>query len=351
MDQFGATPLDELDEIDEEHRHQLQALSITSVEELLSSIRAAPEAVARLLAGTDLTQLQADLGRRASPALSLVSTADFLTTGLDMTLGAEPPENVLIEEVALASTFFQMLDEIEDEPPPEGEPVDHRHCFGPVRNQGKRGTCVGHAGAAVMERAHFASTGHRVTLSPQFLFHSAKVNDGVIHLDGTWSRVAMPTLLDLGICEESDWPYVRTIIDGNVHHGPPPQEAVDAAAKNTAMEVIELDPRDSAGIRSEVAAGHAVTISVPVYENWYGPITRSYGKIPMPMPTSPMLGGHAVCVVGFDFDTEFTGGGYFVLRNSWGSRWAASSPIEPGYGAIPFEYLDRYGWEAYSVRS
>jgi C1A family cysteine protease len=252
--------------------------------------------------------------------------------------------------VALKSTFTRMLDELPDEPRPDGQPVDFRDCFGPVRNQGQRGTCVGHAGAAVMERAHFLATGHPISFSPQFLFHSAKMSDGAPTVDGTWSRVAMPTLLNDGICWEAHWPYVATVIPGDIHHGPPPQAALDAAAKHTAIEVIELDPRDSAGIRSELAVGHAVTVSVPVYENWYGPMTRSFGKIPMPLPNSAMLGGHALCAVGYDFDAEFTGGGYFVLRNSWGSRWAASSPIEPGYGAIPFEYVDRYGWEAFSVR-
>jgi hypothetical protein len=350
MDHIGATPLESIKEISNGERQRLSALSITSVVELLSAVQAAPAAMARTLPGTDLAQLQADLGRRVSPALSLVRAAAVLTADLDMALGAEPPENVFVEQIALESTFLAMLDELPGRPVPDGEPVDFRHCFGSVRNQGKRGTCVGHAGAAVMERAHFLSTGHQVTFSPQFLFHSAKMSDRAPTVDGTWSTSAMPTLLDKGICEEEHWPYVPTVVAGNVHQGPPPQDAIDAAAKHTAMEVIELDPRDSATIRAVVAAGHAVTISVPVYENWYGPLTRSYGKVPLPLPSSPMLGGHAVCVVGYGFDDEFTGGGFFLFRNSWSARWAANSPIEPGYGAIPFEYLDRYGWEAFAVR-
>ena len=55
-----------------------------------------------------------------------------------------------------------------------------------------------------------------------------------------------------------------------------------------------------------------------------------------------------MCVVGYGFDDDIVGGWYFLLRNSWGTGWAEGSAIEPGYGAIPFVYIDNYGWEAYT---
>jgi C1A family cysteine protease len=58
-------------------------------------------------------------------------------------------------------------------------------------------------------------------------------------------------------------------------------------------------------------------------------------------------GGHAVCVVGYGEDDDFAGGGFFIVRNSWGTSWAAKSAFEPGYGTIPFAYVARHGWEAF----
>jgi C1A family cysteine protease len=243
-----------------------------------------------------------------------------------------------------------MRDELPSKSVPAGERVDLLACFGPVRDQAKRGTCVGHAGAAVFECLDQRANGTGLSYSPQFLFYNAKMKDGHPAVDGTWSEVAMPTLRTDGICEESFWPYEPNEIPGDPHHGPPPQAAVDNGAKHLAATIDQLNPRDSAAIRDVIDEGRPVTISVPVYQNWWGAITKSTGKIPMPLPLSLRDGGHAMCVAGYDFDDEFTGGGYLILRNSWGDTWAPQSPTAPGYGAIPFEYIDRYGWEAYTAR-
>src|SRR5207249_11867871 len=59
----------------------------------------------------------------------------------------------------------------------------------------------------------------------------------------------------------------------------------------------------------------------------------------------------AMCIIGYGFDSAFLGGGYFVVRNSWGTDWARLSPFGPGHGTLPFSYVGHYGWEAYTIRS
>jgi len=348
-DSYAGIPLSDTDLVDPHHREKLEALSITTVEELLSSMRAAPAAMAQFMEGTNLPQLAADAGMKAGPSLLTVTAAEQAFEGMRFELGAVPPVGVVVEEVAQESTFREMFDAIATKGAPEGPTADLRACFGPIRNQGDRGTCVGHAGAAVVECLHHSQTGNIISFSPQFLFHNSKKRDGSESQDGTWSRIALATLLDQGICKENMWPYEPDVIPGDVHHGPPPAAAVADALNHVARDVIELPNRDSARIREFIDDGKPVTISVPVYQNWWGPITKATGKIPMPLPLSQLDGGHAMCVVGYDFDDDFTGGGYFIVRNSWGEMWAKDSPIGPGYGAIPFEYIDRYGWEAYTI--
>lgn len=47
--------------------------------------------------------------------------------------------------------------------------------------------------------------------------------------------------------------------------------------------------------------------------------------------------GHAVALVGYRRDSQFSGNGYFIFRNSWGENWG-----DHGYGYMPFEYVLRY---------
>jgi hypothetical protein len=96
-------------------------------------------------------------------------------------------------------------------------------------------------------------------------------------------------------------------------------------------------------------------LSVTTVEELFGLIAAD------PEATSEFLGsdadlasiqadiGHAMCAVGYSSDTGFVGGGYLILRNSWGPDWAAQSPIAPGHALLPYLYLELYGWECYTA--
>ena len=100
-------------------------------------------------------------------------------------------------------------------------------------------------------------------------------------------------------------------------------------------------------------------MSVPVFadprapggrDNWNTPLSV-FGVVMDPVATAVVIGGHAVCLVGFAPDPAERMGGYFILRNSWGRGWAASAPSEgrhapePGHGQISASYLEAYCWE------
>jgi len=65
------------------------------------------------------------------------------------------------------------------------------------------------------------------------------------------------------------------------------------------------------------------------------------------------VGAHAITLVGYIDDDQLPGGGAFIFRNSWGSQWAyKGSPrrlYPAGYGLIPYAYIEKYGFGAYSL--
>ncbi|MBF0297829.1 MAG: C1 family peptidase [Oligoflexia bacterium] len=62
-------------------------------------------------------------------------------------------------------------------------------------------------------------------------------------------------------------------------------------------------------------------------------------------------GGHALAVVGYQLNPKIQGGGYFIIKNSWGNKCG-----DKGYQYIPFYHCQRKGmycvmWEITSVET
>jgi C1A family cysteine protease len=96
-----------------------------------------------------------------------------------------------------------------------------------------------------------------------------------------------------------------------------------------------------------------VAFSIPVYHSWtLNPEVQKTGDIVLPIPNEDDHNeGHAMCLVGYEDlpgDTD-TGGGRFLVRNSWESYWATESKLGIGYGTIPYSYIAKFGSEAYSI--
>lgn len=225
--------------------------------------------------------------------------------------------------------------------------VNHIGRLQPIMDQGRRGTCVGCGTVAVTEFLQGRA------LSGQYLYWAAKMRDGHEKEEGTWIRFAAQALEEAGICHEKTWPYDPVWHD-STHQGPPPARAKREAAQNKARRSIRVNARSVNDLRqilygTSSMRGRPISFSVPVFRSWaFNPITFRTGVIRMPLPGEEKIGGHCMTLVGYRDDGEWPGGGYFILRNSWGTRWASESSYGPGYGVIPYAYLEQYGWEAYT---
>lgn len=302
---------------------RLRALGVTTVEEVLGLISADPQRLAAYLGVEDVDRLQASVAAQARRA--------------EVVLGATPERRAtgarLTPDAPRAATLGQAT-----EPSPTGS-VDLREHFGPVRYQGTRGTCVAHAVGGAVEFHDRASD-----ISEQFLYWAAKRHDDDQD-EGTFVKHALEGLAADGVCSEAAWPYSADPVPGNESQGPPPADAIaEALANRWHGELVQPMP---SVLRSHLDAGLPVAVCIPVFENWYGnPAVELFGLFPMPLPGSEPDTGHAMLAVGYGTDDDFPGGGYFVLRNSWGTSWAVKSPVEAGYGLIPMAFIEQYAYEA-----
>lgn len=331
------------------------SLSVNSVEDFLGLVQGATKELAEEIGTTEekLSELYnaAMMAQMGSIAEGDVKEALKETYALGVELTA-PPEEVRLEWEAegpppgqppappaaeLALTVFSLIDS----------------CMPPIRDQGDRGTCVGFATVAVLEYLVCRARGVSQHLSEQYLYWNTKRTDRSPK-EGTWLEFAFPLARRDGVCREDLWPYEPDLRPGDLTHGDPPNRTAcdaDAAGWRFARAVRLRDHRSAEAIKSQLREGRPVAVAIPVFKTWYAnPTTRLSGKIILPLQSDRFaIGGHAIALVGYEDDDETPGGGYFLVRNSWGTtKWGKLSPVGPGYGTIPYAYIERLNADAWT---
>lgn len=203
-----------------------------------------------------------------------------------------------------------------------------RHLFGPVRNQGMYGSCVGFGATGVKDGQEAVNyPGQGVTLSPLYVYALCKQLDGIPTTEGTYPRVAMQVLQKYGACKEGTFPYSKMTwptmpgISTGMHDEAKTFQIGAYARAQTVAEVKQALVDDG-----------PVLGAVLVCQNFMSPAPG--GMIGIPEGT--VYGGHAVCVVGYDDSKTWNGHtGFFEIRNSWGPNWG-----DEGYCWIPYDFFN-----------
>jgi len=216
----------------------------------------------------------------------------------------------------------------------------------PIRNQAQRGTCVAFTLTALDEYI-LRRRGISQNLSEQHLYYETKLIDGASTQCGTWQARAVTVLSSRGECRETLWPYNPNPPCNN--HGALPAQARPDALQFR-LATIAVPARSVNDYKSHMSRQRPVTLSIPVYNSWYqSPETRRSGRITMRIGNEPSVGGHAVCLVGYQDSASSPGGGYFLVRNSWDTTWGYQSPYGGGYGTIPYQYITNDAFEAFTA--
>jgi len=223
----------------------------------------------------------------------------------------------------------------------EDREVDWTPYMSPVKDQGGLGSCVGFAVAAMKEyqeqkehmmevlngKSYNREEDH-YDLSEAWVYWNSKKIDPWPDSEGTSIRCAMRVLHRIGIPCEAGWEY---------------DDRFKGEPKSWAKLVAKWGLIDSywrvSGVDDLILALNdgPVVIGVACFREIFNP---NKGVVPYPANPNELLGGHAICAVGYSEDTEL-----IKFKNSWSTGWG-----DEGYGYLPYNYIRDYMWDAWVAK-
>ena len=208
--------------------------------------------------------------------------------------------------------------------------LDYRPELQTVRNQGSQGACYAFSAACVKEWQDKKDYGLNEWLAPQYIYnHRDYWNDNKQEGDdinedyGMFGRDVMRILKNIGVCLESEYPYLSS----TEKHNEINKKIKENALKHKISGYARVDSINS--LKMSLFENGPCLITFPVYN--YG--SELWKKL---NTGDKDLGGHAMSIVGY------TDQG-FIIRNSWGKKWG-----KEGYSV--YKYND-WGchWEIWTV--
>ena len=215
--------------------------------------------------------------------------------------------------------------------------IDLSNWCSPIENQGSIGSCTAHAGIGVVEYYENRAFGKHLDGSRLFLYKTSRNLLNWKGDTGSYLRATMAAMAMFGIALEKYWPYDVKRFEEE------PGAFVYAIAQNfQALTYYRLDPigTDSQtllkSVKTHLQAGLPSMFGFTCYSSLH---SGEKGKIPYPLKSEKVIGGHAVVAIGYDDTLVIKNGsnkttGALMIRNSWGEDWGVG-----GYGYLPYEYI------------
>ena len=200
-------------------------------------------------------------------------------------------------------------------------------------DQGKLGSCTANAIAFAYAFDEIKQENKEIFFpSRLFIYYNERLMEGSVDKDsGAQIRDGIKSINKYGVCDEHHWIYDP--IKFNIK---PPNTIYDEAKLAKAVSYARIDFSQDKTISSRVAhlkkvlqSGFPFVFGFMVYESFESQNVAKTGIVPMPKSNEKVLGGHAVCCVGFDDNKKC-----FIVKNSWGANWGLN-----GYFYMPYKYM------------
>ena len=203
--------------------------------------------------------------------------------------------------------------------------VDLRSTCPAIYNQDKLGSCTANAIAAAYEYDDIKQNEKDVFIpSRLFIYYNERKIEGSIDTDsGAEIRDGIKSISVDGVCSEDMWKYDITKFTEC-----PTQECYDYAKNHKSIEYKRV-VQSLEQLKQCLIEGFPFIFGFNVYSSFETQEVADTGDMPMPKEDEELLGGHAVCAVGFDDNRRV-----FIVRNSWGDSWG-----DKGYFYMPYAFI------------
>lgn len=212
------------------------------------------------------------------------------------------------------------------------EQVDLREWDTIVESQESLGSCSSNALTNAYELMVKQNYPEKfVHLSRLFVYYNTRLEDGTINEDsGIYLRDGLKAIKKYGICAESIWPYTIENWDDK-----PSDEAYEDAKKRSILQYQKLT--STYYVTEVLNHNKPVVFAMEIYESFME-LNDRISTVNFPSRKEKSLGGHAMCMVGYDLKRRL-----FLAKNSFGPNWG-----DGGYCWIPFDYLKQEGYDIWT---
>ncbi|MBQ6340189.1 MAG: C1 family peptidase [Kiritimatiellae bacterium] len=174
---------------------------------------------------------------------------------------------------------------------------------------------------------------------------------------GSLMRSCFKAVETKGVCRHALWPYAAaaaTPVFGKPEAVVFPPGTHEDAQKRRVLSGLYLlgTPNNVDEIRGILAGVNGrrpmpVCVTVDIFEGCddgtfaFPPTREVDGALASDVPWQ---GRHGLLLAGYVDEAAYAGGGYFIVRNSYGEDWG-----EGGYGKMPYAYLECFALEAGTI--
>ncbi len=258
--------------------------------------------------------------RTAFIVLLFILGCPLLLFGQDLATGLEITSDSLLSVSRPAGPPAALVESGRDLQRPRG--VDLSPMFPVPGDQGMIGSCgpwsVAYAAKTYLEHIEHGwdQNDPANQFSPSFLYNLVNGGRDV----GSSFTDLFSVLLTRGVATLETMPYTTDL------NRQPSRDAFREATEFRARSYYRLEVDQHEAIRVNLAAGNPVLFGMNVnrqFMNYQGGVFRD--------ERAANLGGHAMCLVGYDDDRNA-----YKLINSWGTRWG-----EEGFAWIDYDTFER----------
>lgn len=185
-----------------------------------------------------------------------------------------------------------------------------------VKDQGNFGTCWAFASLGLLEALIKRDTGEEVDLSEQYL---------ISNIDGIGPFLAMEFLKTTGVVREEHLPYRGDTSSVNTER---PGEFF--LGEYVATDVHRLTPAERVATIKRIIYEHGPVVTAMNLLDDFRHYRSGVYVYDGHSPEQP--GGHIILITGWADDSTVVNGGYWIVKNSAGTRWGEHGYVRAAYG-------------------